>query len=102
MYTSNVQEGVLHAGQRIGVGCCVYFLIGKLLVSCTHKWQSIGWKGFLVWQDGQKQIVIELLYIVRYGVCDGWRWVRVSCMAGMFMVRDSRQNVVIVGCDNYV
>lgn len=43
-----------------------------------------------------------LVYTVRYCESTGWGSVSVSCVVGIFMVRDNRQKVVIVGGDGAV
>ena len=43
-----------------------------------------------------------LVYTVRYCESTGWGSVSVSCVVGIFMVRDNRQKVVIVGGDGTV
>ena len=53
----------------ICVCVCVCVVSNALLRSCTQRWQRVELGVRIVWRGGEGQLVVALVYAVRY--CDG-------------------------------
>ena len=44
---------MLYVGQSSDGGCCVCFLIGKILISCAHRWKIVELRGCIMCKIGR-------------------------------------------------